>query len=198
MSSFNRPVSNQAHKGITLSAAVAISFVLASCGSSGTETPTVPVTPPAVPNLANAAATTLVVGTAATINFTNGGGGALLADDATTPGCTATNLPAGLAIGRTSNTNSCTITGTPNTATTEAVTVTVTARNATGVDATPATVAITINPADTGTTPALPNLAYAGTDVSAVIGTAITTITFTNSGDGELLANDADPTPGCS
>ena len=44
---------------------------------------------------------------------------------------------------------------------------------------------------------AVPNLAYAGGDVSAVIGTAITTIEFTNSGGGELLANDASPA-GCS
>ncbi|MCH9662258.1 MAG: hypothetical protein K0U66_01190, partial [Gammaproteobacteria bacterium] len=199
MSFFNRPVSNHTHTGITLSVALALSFVLASCGSGNkAATPTTPVTPLAVPNLANAAATTLVVGTAATINFTNGGGGSLLADDATpNAGCTATNLPNGLAVGRTSNNNSCAITGTPDTVTTEAVTVTVTARNATGVDAAPATVAITINAADPVTTLAVPNLAYAGGDVSAVIGTAITTIEFTNSGGGELLANDASPA-GCS
>ena len=134
---------------------------------------------PALPNLANAAAATLVAGTEiTTIAFTNNGGGGLTGCSVNPP------LPAGLSASLTDDNASCRITGAPDAATAEA-TYTITATNATGADATPATVSITVNPA-------LPNLANA-TAASLVAGTAITAISFINSGGGLLTGCGVNP-----
>ena len=130
----------------------------------------------AQPDLAAASAATLVVGTKATISFSNNGGRMLT-------GCTVDKtLPTGLALGRTSGNGSCEITGTPD-AVTATATYRVTATNATGADATPATVSITVNPAR-------PSLADA-TAVTFIAGTEITAITFANSGGGYLTPDPA-------
>ena len=127
---------------------------------------------PALPDLADAAAASLVAGTAITaIAFTNGGGGLLTGCGINPP------LPTGLSLDPTSDSASCEITGIP-TAVSGPTTYTVTATNATGEDATPATVSITVNPA-------LPDLANAAA-ATLVVGTEITTITFANSGGGML------------
>ena len=96
---------------------------------------------PARPNLANAPAASLTAGQRAnTITFTNSGGGML------TNCAVAPPLPTGLDLDRTSGNGSCEITGTPSAASGR-TTYRVTATNATGDAATPATVSITIAPA---------------------------------------------------
>jgi hypothetical protein len=92
------------------------------------------------PNLQNHAAQTFTVGTdiGSTITFTNNGGGSITS-------CTGA-VPAGLTLDKTADGSSCKITGAPTTAKT-ATTYTITASNATGADATPATISITVNAA---------------------------------------------------
>ena len=120
--------------------AFGIALTLASCGGGGSDAAPAP-TPLALPNLASASASTLTVGAEATISFTNSGGGSLT-------NCAFSGaLPTGLAVSRAAGNGSCRITGRPTAATSGAVTITVTATNATGADATPATVSITVNAA---------------------------------------------------
>ena len=139
---------------------------------------------PALPDLADAAAATLVAGTAITaITFANNGGGALNPPDGTPPGCTVSpTLPTGLEVSRSIGNGSCEITGTP-TAVTSVDTYTVTATNATGSDM--ATVSITVNPA-------LPDLANAAA-ATLVVGTEITAIAFANNGGGLLTGCGVNP-----
>ncbi len=121
-------------------AAVALTVALAACGSSGSdvETPTLGV---GAPSLADIGSRTLVKDAlAAPLVFTNSGG----APQAGAGGCTATGLPAGLVVGPTANGNSCMITGTPNTVTQNALTVTVTATNTVGNSAATVSVSIAI------------------------------------------------------
>ena len=122
-----------------------MSILLSACGGGGGSgggaptTPTPPTTPTLErPNLANASAASLTVGTRATITFTNNGGGSLISCAVSPP------LPAGLAVSRTSDNTSCRIIGTPDAASSQA-TYTVTASNATGADATLATVSIAVD-----------------------------------------------------
>ncbi|MCA8838418.1 MAG: hypothetical protein K8963_11305, partial [Proteobacteria bacterium] len=163
-------------------------LLLTACGSSSpAATPATPTTL-AAPVLANLADQTLTVDVAlpAALVFANTGGGALLANDATpTAGCAASaNLPTGLAVTRTTNTNSCQITGTPATITTAPVTVTVTATNATGSDT--ADVALTVAAATTtGPTLTLPT---AAAEQTADITATTATINFTVSQAGTLYA----------
>ena len=154
--------------------------VTASNATGADSTPaTVSITVnPALPSLADAPAATLVVGTDATIIFTNNGGGMLT-------GCAVDKtLPTGLSLDPTSDSASCEITGTPDTVT-ATTTYRVTASNATGADPTPATVSITVNPA-------LPSLADAPA-ATLVVGTEAT-ILFTNNGGGALTNCAVDKT----
>ena len=159
-------------------------YTVTATNATGSDMATVSITVnPALPDLANAAAATLVVGTEiTTIAFTNNGGGGLTNCAVNPP------LPAGLSASLTDDNGSCRITGTPDAAT-AVDTYTVTATNATGEDATPATVSITVNPA-------LPDLADAPA-ASLVAGTEITAIAFANSGGGALNPPDGTP-PGCT
>ncbi|MCA8836588.1 MAG: putative Ig domain-containing protein, partial [Proteobacteria bacterium] len=178
---------------------VTVTVTVTATNEGGTTTATVDITvnPPAsttpleAPALTNAPAKTFTQGQPITdITFANTGG-APNADDASTPGCTATSLPAGLTIGRTDNGQSCRITGTPMTSTSGAVTVTATATNAIGADT--ATVDITVNP------PAPPLAAPVLVDATAqtfMQGQPITDVAFTNTG-GAPNADDASP-PGCT
>ena len=134
------------------------------------------------PNLVNASAASLIAGTrATTILFTNNGGGALT-------GCTVSpTLPTGLNVSRSTGNASCQITGTPGVAGSQ-ITYTVTATNATGADATPATVSITVVAAL-----ARPNLANASA-ASLTAGTRASAILFTNNGGGTLTGCTVSPT----
>ena len=136
----------------------------------------------AAPNLANAAAQTLTVGTRASIPFTNSGGSIPAGGCAVSPA-----LPMGLSIDRTSSGATCEITGTP-TAMAAQATYTVTATNATGADSTPATVSIAINNAAPPPAAAVPSLANAAAATLTENSTAGLPIRFTNSGGGALTS----------
>ena len=136
------------------------------------------------PNLANASVASLVAGSRATITFTNSGGGAL------TRCAVSPTLPTGLGVSRTAGNASCQITGTPSVARGR-TTYRVTATNATGTDATPATVAITVAAAPVVL--ARPNLANASA-ASVTVGTRASAILFTNSGGGALTRCAISPT----
>ncbi|MCA8837990.1 MAG: putative Ig domain-containing protein, partial [Proteobacteria bacterium] len=126
---------------------------------------------------------------ATTLVFTNNGG-APNADDATPVGCTASdNLPTGLAVGLSADTNSCAITGMPTTANATAVTVTVTATNASGSGN--ATVTLTVADAASLVAPALTDLVTRELTKDAAIN-----LVFTNNG-GAPNADDATPV-GCT
>ncbi|MCA8837042.1 MAG: FG-GAP repeat protein, partial [Proteobacteria bacterium] len=102
-------------------------------------------------------------------------------------GCTSDpNLTTatGLTLARSIDTHTCEISGTPTTVS-DATDYVITATNANGSDT--ATVNITINPA-------LPNLSA---QTVRFVANEVGTHTLTNTGGGELLADDA-PTPGCA
>ncbi|MCA8837931.1 MAG: putative Ig domain-containing protein, partial [Proteobacteria bacterium] len=138
------------------------------------------------PSLANAADQTYTAATQIEpLIFANSGGSVSAA--ATPAGCTVDTsddkpgLPSGLTLGTVMNQDvlTCQITGTPETAA-AAVNVTIMASNAAGASPA-ATVSITVNAATTSTVPVI---AAVG-DVSALTytaATAITAITFTNTG----------------
>ena len=158
----------------TTPAAVAAYTVTATNATGDDATPaTVSITvAPARPSLADAPAASFVAGTEITaVTFVNNGGGAL------TNCAVAPPLPNDLMVSLTDDNGSCRITGTPN-AISSQTTYAVTATNATGDDATPATVSITV-------APARPSLADAPA-ASFIAGTEITAITFVNNGGGML------------
>ena len=168
-------------------AAAALSIALAACGGSGGSAPAPAPSALALPNLADAAAATLTAGEEATpIAFANSGGGMIAACDVSPA------LPAALAASRTADGASCRIAGRPAAASAQA-SYTVTARNAAGADASPATVSITVRAAAPALAP--PDLADAA--VSGVAGEAIAPVDLANSGGGSLLADGATPDPGC-
>ena len=145
-------------------------YTVTATNATGSDMATVSITvAPALPNLANATAATLVVGTEATILFTNNGGGAL------TNCAVDKTLPAGLSASLADDNASCRITGTPSVAS-DQTTYTVTATNVTGMDT--ATVSISV-------VPARPSLANASA-ASLIAGTRAATIAFTNNGGGAL------------
>nr|MCA8836884.1 spondin domain-containing protein [Pseudomonadota bacterium] len=146
----------------------------------------------AAPALTNAPAQTFTVGQAISeIVFPNNGGEPD-ADDAAMPGCTITNLPNGLIGGRSTDRMSCRISGTPMAVTDGAVLVAATARNAGGSSS--ATVSITVE-ADTALIkPALP---VAGGAQTLLVNQETVSIVITNTGGGQLPADDAMPA-GCA
>ena len=82
------------------------------------------------------------------LRLSNSGGGFLLADDATpVPGCAATGLPAGLTVQRTSDGDSCEVSGAPEAGSVGDHTAVVTAVNATGTDSSPAMLSLSVLPA---------------------------------------------------
>ena len=167
--------------GAPMSAAAVVTITVTASNATGPDaTPatvriTVVAAPRlAAPDLADAPDAMLTVGQRATIPFTNSGGGSLT-------GCAPTGaLPAGLALSPTPDSSSCQITGAPMSAA-AVVTITVTASNAAGPDATPATVRITVAAAPRL---AAPDLADAP-DAMLTVGQQAT-IPFTNSGGGSL------------
>ena len=160
--------------GIPTTPAAVAAYTVTATNATGSDTADASITVTvslAQPDLADVGAANLTVGDRAAIVFTNNGGGSL------TRCAVSSGLPAGLTLDRTSGNGSCEITGIP-TAVAVATAYTVTATNATGDDATPATVSITV-------APARPDLADASA-ASFVAGTEITAITFANSGGGAL------------
>ncbi|MCA8838476.1 MAG: putative Ig domain-containing protein, partial [Proteobacteria bacterium] len=168
-----------------------VTVTITATGGSGSSTATVKIrvtNGAPVPELGNAAAANLVVGTAIKpIIFPNTGG---IVSSASS-GCTASaTLPAGLmaTLFSGSGTRTCQIVGTPEVRTSGAVTVTVTATNGSG--SATATVAITV---------VLPPPVVADIDGLRVyfVGQTGRTINLTNTGGGALSALDA-TVPGCA
>ncbi|MCA8838267.1 MAG: putative Ig domain-containing protein, partial [Proteobacteria bacterium] len=180
--SASQPTTHLAAMGLALM--VAATLVLVACGGGSkaaatTPTPTPTLAAPALTDLGVQMLTKDVAG--ANLVFANTGG-APNADNATPVGCTASaNLPAGLAVGLSANKLSCAITGTPSAVTDAAVTVTVTATNATGSDN--ATVALTVTatppPVTTPDAPVLADLVGTRTLTKDV---AVDDLVFDNSG----------------
>ena len=179
--------------GDPMSAAAVVTITVTASNATGPDaTPaTVRITVEAAPllaapDLADAPDAMLTVGQQATIPFTNSGGGSLT-------GCASTDdLPAGLALSRTPDNSSCQISGNPRSAA-AVVTITVTASNATGPDATPATVRITV-----AVPIALPDLQDLASAIAAIATLPLRPVPLANSGGGDLLADDATPDAGCS
>ncbi|MCA8836679.1 MAG: putative Ig domain-containing protein, partial [Proteobacteria bacterium] len=164
----------------SLRAALALlPFFLAACGGGGSAGGgPAPPGPPVLtaPDLTDQAAQTFTAGVAlpAAVVFVNAAGGALLADDAVpAAGCLASaELPEGLAVLRTTDTDSCRIIGTPAVGSVGVYLVTVTAVNSAGTDVTPAAVTITVAPATPVVSVPFNSLGtrQAGVSVSSVVG----------------------------
>ena len=164
--------------------ATAVTVTVTATNATGTDNATVSLTVAdtptptlAAPVLANIGTRALTKDTATTLAFTNTGG-APNADDATTVGCTAsTNLPPGLTVGLSANKLSCAITGAPTAVNATAVTVTITATNATGNDT--ATVVLTVAEAAATTDPILAD----GITATATVGIRLLpALSITNTG----------------
>ena len=138
-----------------------------------------PAAPP-LPALSNAAAQTYTENTAIpTVSFVNTGGGSLI-------NCSANTLPTGLTVMVSSDGSTCEISGTPTIAQ-AATSHTITATNVAGNDA--ALVNITVESAL-----ALPALADAPAQTYTE-NTAITTLSFVNTGGGSLTNCSANSLP---
>ena len=133
---------------------LALPILLASCGGGGgTTNDTKPTPTPTLskPDLGNVSAQTYTAGQGITaLEFTNSSGGSLL--QAT--GCTVSpKLPAGLVLSKTTNNQTCQITGTPA-GEVAADDYTITATNATGSDTTTVSItvsaAVSVNPVSIG------------------------------------------------
>ena len=133
----------------------------------------------APPNLANANAARLTVGTMATITFTNSGG------TLTMCAVTGAPLPAGLTASRTTGDGSCQISGTPAAAAT-AATYTVTATNASGSNS--ATVDITVNKADQAA------LSFGTPTTTVAVGGTVTNVATGGSGMNAISYSSDDST----
>ncbi len=169
---------------------LAVSFllmvVITGCGGSGEslflegESEPVQMMPPSIGNISERALTENTV--VPVISFSNTGGALLTS-------CTADSLPPGLSVAVSRVRFSCEITGTP-TEVQSATTYTITATNAAGSDS--ATISISV--AESATVLALPSLEGASAQTYTV-GAAITTLSFANSGGGELINCEADLLP---
>ena len=179
--------------GLSASSAYTVYLVLEDSAttpnrsSQATLTFTTTATPLAIPDLQDLSATTLTANTLISPNltFTNDGGGALHTDRQTpNAGCTATGLPTGLTATRSQDATTCELSGTPALDQVGTHTVTLTARNSAGADATPATVTLTVLPA----TPTL---------TTTIISPESVTISLTPAHDGTasvLVSSTAAPT----
>ena len=126
---------------------------------------------------------TLIVGQEIpTITLFNGGGGDLT-DCAAEP-----NLPMGLTTAIATNGDTCRITGTPTAATAQA-TYTITATNAAGTGS--GTVNITVAVQEDGNT--APDLSTGATERTFIVQESIATVTFLNTGGGELASCTSSP-----
>ena len=150
---------------------LALTFAACGGGGGGGGSPAAPAASrPALANIG--AARSFTVGTdISAITFTNTGG-----SPQASGGCTATGLPDGLVVARTSNGSTCQITGNP-TAVAASAEITITARNSGGTDT--ATITITVTAAVVANPP---NLGDITTTLTSAAGTPITPVTFTNTG----------------